>query len=70
MLFLHHIIRTQENQTYISSFTALEGVKLKELEVLKINILAQLAFPFTKSLTVAVFKQHISDIGILPNLDA
>jgi hypothetical protein len=45
-------------------------VKHKELEILKLATEAQLADPFTKALTVAVFTQHVKNIGILPNLDA
>lgn len=42
----------------------------KDKEVLKIDTLSQLADPFTKAMTITVFKQHASDIGILPSLDA
>lgn len=44
-------------------------MKYREIEVLKIGTLSQLADPFTKALSVAVFKKHVSDFGVLSALD-
>ena len=61
---------TNSKHIDLKYYTVRERVKNKELEVLKIATLAQLADPFTKALTVAAFTQHANDMGILPSLDA
>lgn len=47
-----------------------EKVKHEELDIVKINTLRQLADPFTKALAIAIFQEHIANIGIRPTLDA
>lgn len=46
-----------------------ERVKHRELAIVKIGTLHQLADPFTKLLTVAAFQTHIANIGILTTFD-
>ena len=45
-----------------------ERVKHGEISVLSISTDFQLADPFTKALSVAAFKKHIENIGVLPSL--
>ncbi|KAK9932856.1 hypothetical protein M0R45_020078 [Rubus argutus] len=51
-------------------YSVRERVKHKEIEVVQVDTLSQLADPFTKALSVVAFKKHIADMGILPTLDA
>lgn len=61
---------TNSKHIDLKYYSIRERVKHKDLEVLKIDTLSQLADPFTKAMSVTAFKQHASDIGILPSLDA
>ncbi|PRQ27363.1 putative RNA-directed DNA polymerase [Rosa chinensis] len=61
---------TNSKHIDLKYYSVRERVKHREIEVLKIGTDFQLADPFTKAMTVAAFKQHATEIGILPNLDA
>ena len=64
------IISTNSKHIDLKYYSVREKVKHKELDVVKINTLKQLADPFTKALTIAAFQEHVTNIGILPTLDA
>ena len=61
---------TNSKHIDLKYYSVRQRVKRKELVVLKISTLAQLADPFTKPMTVATFEEHATNIGILPRLDA
>ena len=60
---------TNSKHINLKYYSVRENVKHKELDVLKIGTVEQLADPFTKPMTVAAFEKHAADIGILPTLD-
>ncbi|XP_040374525.1 secreted RxLR effector protein 161-like [Rosa chinensis] len=51
-------------------YSVRERVKHGEISVLSIITDSQLADPFTKALSVAAFKKHIENIGVLPSLSS
>ncbi|XP_040364311.1 secreted RxLR effector protein 161-like [Rosa chinensis] len=61
---------TNSKHIDLKYYSVRERVKHKELEIVKIHTLKQLADPFTKPLTVVAFQAHAKNIGILPALDA
>lgn len=60
---------TNSKHIDLKYYSVRQRVKYREIEVLKIGTLSQLADPFTKALPVAAFKKHVSDFGVLSALD-
>lgn len=61
---------TNSKHIDLKYYSVREKVKHGELDIVKINTLKQLPDPFTKALAIAVFQEHVANIGILPTLDA
>ena len=51
-------------------YSVRERVKHGEIAVLSIDTKSQLAYPFTKALSVVAFQKHTTSIGVLANLEA
>jgi hypothetical protein len=60
---------TNSKHIDLKYYSVRQRVKYREIEVLKISTLSQLADPFTKALPVVAFKKYISDFGVLLALD-